>query len=153
MRVELVERARFDGVMTGVMRARGKLVDDNPLILGNEEFDSEDAGQFEALRQTQSEFVRFLRHVFADFGRSDGHVQNIVTMLVAHDREGHIILAVTGNENARFECKIDESFENARRESATAIGTGSYLFEIGIGFQHGLAVAVVPAERVFSTAG
>ena len=56
MRVELVERARFDGVMTGVMRARGKLVDDNPLILGNEEFDGEDAGQFEALRQTQSEF-------------------------------------------------------------------------------------------------
>ena len=76
-------------------------------------------------------------------------MQNIVTMLVAHDREGHIILAVTGNENARFECKIDESFENARRESATAIGTGSYLFEIGIGFQHGLAVAVVPAGTGF----
>ena len=103
MRIELIERACLDGVMAGIMRTRRKLVDNDPLILGDEQFDGENARQFESLRQAQRKFVRLLRHGFADFGRSNGHMQDIVAMLVTNNREGHVILAVACNENACFE--------------------------------------------------
>ena len=76
-------------------------------------------------------------------------MQDIVAMLVAHDRESHVILAVARNENARFECEVDEAFENAWWESATAIGTGTHLFKIGIGFQYRLAMAIITAGTGF----
>ena len=76
-------------------------------------------------------------------------MQDIVAMLVTHNREGHVILAVACNENACFECEVDEAFENAWWESVTTIGTGTHLFKIGIGFQYRLAMAIITAGTGF----
>ena len=76
-------------------------------------------------------------------------MQDIVAMLVTHNREGHVILAVACNENACFECEVNEAFENAWGESATTIGTGTHLFKIGIGFQYRLAMAIITAGTGF----
>ena len=70
-------------------------------------------------------------------------------MLVAHDREGHVILAVAGDEDARFEREIDEAFQNAWREAAVMVGAGAHLLQVGFGLEHGLAVAVVTAGTGF----
>ena len=60
MRVELVERACLDGVMAGIVWSRSQLVDDHLVVPGDEQFDGQNAGQFEALGQPQRQSVRLL---------------------------------------------------------------------------------------------
>ena len=127
VRVELVERAGLDGVVAGIVRTWGQFVDDDLVVFGDEQFDGQNAGEFEAFGQSQRQLVRLLGHGFVHFGRRDGHVQDVVAMLVAHDREGHVILAVAGDEDARFEREIDEAFQNAWREAATCSKSASDL--------------------------
>ena len=95
--------------MAGIVRTWGQFVDDDLVVFGDEQFDGQNAGEFEASGQSQRQLVRLLGHGFVHFGRRDGHVQDVVAMLVAHDREGHVILAVAGDEDARFEREIDEA--------------------------------------------
>ena len=135
--------------MAGIVRTWGQFVDDDLVVFGDEQFDGQNAGEFEAFGQSQRQLVRLLGHGFVHFGRRDGHVQDVVAMLVAHDREGHVILAVAGDEDARFEREIDEAFQNAWREAAVMVGAGAHLLQVGFGLEHGLAVAVVTAGTGF----
>ena len=85
--------------MAGIVRTWGQFVDDDLVVFGDEQFDGQNTGEFEAFGQSQRQLVRLLGHGFVHFGRRDGHVQDVVAMLVAHDREGHVILAVAGDED------------------------------------------------------
>lgn len=117
MRVELAERACLDGVMAGIVRSRSQLVDDHLVVLGDEQFDGQECWPVRSpwLSSNTSPCASPWRRSRPLRSAPDGHVQDVVAMLVAHDWEGHVVLAVAGDEDARFEREVDESFQNARR--------------------------------------
>lgn len=135
------------------MCGAGELVDDDLIVLGDEQFDGQRASQFEALGQANRQFMRFASHMFGHLGGGDGHMQDVVAVLVTHNREGDEVLAVAGDQNRSLECEVDEAFQDARREATTTVGAGADLLQVGVGTQHELTVAVVAADTVFSTAG
>ena len=89
--------------------------------------------------------MRFASHMFGHIGGGDGHMQDVVAVLVTHNREGDEVLAVAGDQDRSLECEVDESFQDARREATTTVGAGADLLQVGVGTQHELTVAVVAA--------
>ena len=114
VRVELIDRARLDGVMPRIVRARCQLVDDDATVLGDEQLDGERASQLEAAGQGQRHLVSGARDLRAHLGGGDRHMQDVVAVVVAHDRERDVILAVAGHENRRLEREIDEPLQDGR---------------------------------------
>ena len=72
-------------------------------------------------------------------------MQDVVAVVVAHDRERDVILAVAGHENRRLEREIDEPLQDGRWEAAAAVATGANLLQVAVIAQHMLAVPVVSA--------
>ena len=145
VRVELIDRARLDGVMPRIVRARCQLVDDDATVLGDEQLDGERASQLEAAGQGQRHLVSGARDLRAHLGGGDRHMQDVVAVVVAHDRERDVILAVAGHENRRLEREIDEPLQDGRWEAAAAVAAGANLLQVAVIAQHMLAVPVVSA--------
>ena len=56
--------------MAGIVRTWGQFVDDDLVVFGDEQFDGQNAGEFEAFGQSQRQLVRLLGHGFVHFGRA-----------------------------------------------------------------------------------
>ena len=131
------------------MRARRQLIDDHMVVPRDEQLNRENAGEFKALGQPDSQLMCLALHFRRDGRGRDGHVQDIVAVLVAHHRERHVVMPVAGHQNRGFEREIDEAFQDRRREHALTLRTLSHRSEIVRPVQHGLTVAVIAAGTGF----
>ena len=126
--------------MTGVVRARGQLVDEQPAVAGEEELDAEDAHHVQLLQERVGQPHGLPRHALLHAGGRDGHVEDVALMPVL-DRPpvGDGAIDAARGHDGDLALEIHEGLEDRR----LAARTPPRLLDVGGGVDAGLPLAVV----------
>ena len=111
--LELRGHASIDGMVAGVMRAGGDLIDQQPACLGDEKFHGQDANIIKGLGHPHRYLACFLQNIFGQPGRHDGDIKDVVAVdIFRRVISDHITGHSTGNQNGNFGIQFHPFFKD-----------------------------------------
>src|SRR5205814_8123759 len=110
---ELARSARIEREMTGIVRTRRELVDEEAPVARHEELDAKDADVIERVHDAPSRIDRERSSRRRDVGRRDRNVEDVAAMCVFDWTEMRPAAADAARANHRdLAIEIDERFED-----------------------------------------
>src|SRR4026208_2422597 len=82
--LELACHAGVHGEVTGIVRSRGELIDEQSAVASQKELDTKYADDIELFEHAERNLDRFVRELRWQVGGRDGQVQDVMTMGVGN---------------------------------------------------------------------